>query len=188
MLMPPTRIQRYCCKILKETSGKNRFIATGVRWAESIRRKNNRGIYESSNSKTKDRIILANDNDDIRRLFENCQLKSKRVCNPIIDWTDYDVWDFIKSEKILINPLYKCGYNRVGCIGCPMGNLNGRNRDFARYPKYKNAYIRAFDEMLKERKQRNITTYNWGNAQDVLHWWMEDGVLLGQVSIEELEI
>lgn len=46
IMVPPTRLMRYCCSVLKETSGKNRFIATGVRWAESTSRKNNRGIME----------------------------------------------------------------------------------------------------------------------------------------------
>lgn len=45
-LVPPTRIMRYCCAVLKETTGHNRFIATGVRWAESTQRKLNRGIME----------------------------------------------------------------------------------------------------------------------------------------------
>ena len=44
---PPTRIQRYCCAVLKETAGDGRYIATGVRWAESQRRKSTRGIYET---------------------------------------------------------------------------------------------------------------------------------------------
>lgn len=30
-LMPPTRIVRYCCEVLKEGGGRDRFIATGVR-------------------------------------------------------------------------------------------------------------------------------------------------------------
>lgn len=34
-LMPPTRKVRYCCSVLKESGGSNRFICTGVRWAES---------------------------------------------------------------------------------------------------------------------------------------------------------
>lgn len=29
-LMPPTRIVRYCCSVLKESYGNKRFIATGV--------------------------------------------------------------------------------------------------------------------------------------------------------------
>lgn len=39
-LFPPTRLVRYCCAELKEGGGKGRFIATGVRWAESAARKN----------------------------------------------------------------------------------------------------------------------------------------------------
>lgn len=38
-LMPPTRWARYCCAILKERGGAGRFITTGVRWAESAKRK-----------------------------------------------------------------------------------------------------------------------------------------------------
>ncbi len=57
-LMPPTRLVRYCCSVLKENGGANRFIATGVRWAESTARKNNRGIYEKISSRRENRIIL----------------------------------------------------------------------------------------------------------------------------------
>lgn len=39
-LMPPTRVARYCCSILKEGGGKGRMITTGVRWAESVSRRN----------------------------------------------------------------------------------------------------------------------------------------------------
>ena len=42
-LIPPTRVVRYCCAELKEGGGKGRFIATGVRWAESTARRKNRG-------------------------------------------------------------------------------------------------------------------------------------------------
>ena len=41
--MPPTRLVRYCCEHLKERGGIGRFVATGVRWAESQNRKNKRG-------------------------------------------------------------------------------------------------------------------------------------------------
>lgn len=44
-LMPPTRLVRYCCSILKERGGNGRFIVTGVRWAESAKRKNNRVLF-----------------------------------------------------------------------------------------------------------------------------------------------
>jgi phosphoadenosine phosphosulfate reductase len=37
-LMPPTRIVRYCCQVLKETGTPNRLCALGVRAAESTKR------------------------------------------------------------------------------------------------------------------------------------------------------
>ena len=36
--MPPTRMQRYCCEILKENTTPDRMVATGVRWDESVKR------------------------------------------------------------------------------------------------------------------------------------------------------
>lgn len=178
-LMPPTRLARYCCAELKEGGGKGRFIATGVRWAESAARKKNRGTLEVLHSDRKKRLTLANDNDEDRRLFETCQLKGKRVVNPIIDWQEADVLDYAVAEKICMNPLYCEGFRRVGCIGCPMAS-SSRIMEFARYPKFKAAYIRAFDKMLARRMAKGKDAHSWRSGVDVFHWWMEDGVLPGQ--------
>lgn len=176
-LMPPTRLMRYCCGVLKEGGGKDRFIATGVRWAESTARKR-RGGLEVLTSKPQSKLILSNDNDEDRRLFETCQLKGKRVVNPIIDWKDDDVLGYAAAEKIPMNPLYCEGFHRVGCVGCPMAS-KARTMEFVRYPKIKAAYIRAFDRMLEERRKRSLPC-QWQSGVDVFHWWMEDGVLPGQ--------
>ena len=175
-LMPPTRVVRYCCSILKEGGGKGRMITTGVRWAESVSRRNKRGIFESMPHDLSKKVIINNDNDDTRRLFESCKLQAKRICNPIVDWTDRDVWDYIESEKIPVNPLYGCGFQRVGCIGCPLASLRTRYFEFGRYPTYQRAYIRAFDRMLQERQSRKLPC-DWQTGKDAFHWWMEDGVL-----------
>ena len=156
-LIPPTRLMRYCCAELKEGGGKGRFIATGVRWAESVARRNKRGSFEVLTSSAKNKLILANDNDESRMLFENCQLKGKRVVNPMIDWQEQDVLDYCEAEKIPMNPLYACGWKRVGCIGCPMAGRKHRCAEFARYPKYQQAYTAAFDRMLAERRRRGKT-------------------------------
>lgn len=185
--MPPTRIVRYCCAVLKETGGAGRMIATGVRWSESVNRKKTRGIYEKTARDPEKRIILSNDNDDARRLFENCRLKAKRVCNPIIDWTEDDVWNFLHDEKVNTNPLYECGFSRVGCIGCPMAGKKTRKMEFAMYPTYERAYIRAFGNMLEAMRSAGIQPRLWKTKEDVFHWWMEDDVIPGQVSFEEEE-
>lgn len=184
--IPPTRIVRYCCAVLKETAGDGRYILTGVRWGESQRRKSSRGIYEDAPMNRKKKVILTNDNDDRRKLFEACMRRKKAVCNPIIDWTDKDVWDYIQTEHISVNHLYQCGYSRVGCVGCPMASIRMRRKEFADYPKYRDAYIRAFDQMIKAWANQSKET-NWRTGVDVYHWWMEDGVLPGQVQFDDLE-
>lgn len=184
-LMPPTRIVRYCCAVLKETGGSGRFIATGVRWAESISRKNSRGIYEKNSNKNQ-RIILNNDNDDRRLLFENCRLKGKRTVNPIIDWSDDDVWGFLGDAKIPVNSLYSEGWCRIGCVGCPMAGKATRELEFTRWPKYKNLYLLAFGNLLEERAAKG-KYINWETPQDVYNWWMEYDILPGQIDLLEDE-
>ena len=41
---PATRVHRHCCARLKESGGKGRVKLTGVRWAESTKRKLNSGF------------------------------------------------------------------------------------------------------------------------------------------------
>jgi 3'-phosphoadenosine 5'-phosphosulfate sulfotransferase (PAPS reductase)/FAD synthetase len=186
-MMPPTRLMRYCCAELKEGGGKGRFIATGVRWAESTARKKNRGTLEVlAATGRKNNFVLLNDNDENRRLFETCQLKGERVVNPIIDWKEEDVLDYAAAEKISMNPLYCEGFRRVGCIGCPMAS-SSRYMEFARYPKIKMAYIRAFGRMLERRIALGKDAYSWHSGVDVFHWWMEDGVLSGQEVLDGFE-
>lgn len=110
-------------------------------------RKNNRGVFENFVSDPSKKIILNNDNDENRRLFENCELKGKRIYNPIVDWLDRDVWEYIRNERLVINPLYEAGFYRVGCLGCPMAGKN-RWTEFRLFPTFQWAYIRAFGKML----------------------------------------
>lgn len=170
-MIPPTRLMRYCCSVLKEKGGQNRAIATGVRWGES-RARSKRGVYEDMNRNKEKRIILNNDNDDKRLLFERCEKQAKTVVNPIIDWQEQDVWDYLKENNTPCNPLYECGFKRVGCVGCPMAGKH-RYEEFRHYPKYEQAYIRAFDRMLEVREQ-NGRTSTWQNGYDVFRWWMEE--------------
>lgn len=186
-LMPPTRQVRYCCQVLKETGCANRYVATGVRWAESRQRKEREEFEKIGTTKaTKEKftsIMLMNDNDSKRRMNELCMQKNKMVVNPIIDWKDSDVWDFIGSEHIETCELYKCGYDRVGCIGCPMAGKK-RYKEFADFPKYKQSYIRAFGRMLDVRKEKGLET-QWKTGEDVFKWWMNDDNLVGQMELSD---
>lgn len=189
--IPPTRMARYCCAELKETGCKNRMIATGVRWEESSKRKV-RGEFEvlgrtkKEGKRISEEKMLLTDNSDARKLFEQCQLKAKTVVNPIIEWPNRDIWDYYWHECKVHNPLYKMGYNRVGCIGCPMAGKR-RWKEFADFPKYKRMYIKSFDKMLDVmRNDGSGRVLKWKTGYDVFLWWMEDKNIPGQMSIEDI--
>lgn len=128
--------------------------------------------------------MLLSDNDETRKLFEQCLMKGKTVVNPIIDWQDTDIWEYIESEHICTNCLYKEGYDRVGCIGCPMAGKK-RYKEFADFPKYKQAYISAFDRMLEVGNAKGKDYRDWKTGLDVFHWWMEEDIIQGQMTLED---
>lgn len=148
-LMPPTRIVRYCCEVLKERGGEGRVVVTGVRWAESVKRAK-------------------------RRVVESCwKGGNKRYVNPIIDWTDSQVWEYIFERNLRYCKLYDEGFKRLGCIMCPMQGTKGMLRDAERWPKYYQAYLRAFERMLERKRRRDdFQTIQWHTAKDVMDWWI----------------
>ena len=201
---PPTRVFRYCCASLKESGGDGRMVVTGVRWAESSNRKKNQGIVtimgkrasnevQSDDFRQTDRggIVLTNDNEDSRRMVEQCYRRHKTTLNPIIDWSDAEVWEFIKAERIPYCELYNEGFYRLGCIGCPMASTREREREFRLWQKYKDAYLRAFAKMLEESKRKGIGWRKVNGGQptvaEVWNWWMNYNIMEGQYSFFDEE-
>lgn len=188
-LMPPTRIARYCCQALKEQNGKGRIVVTGVRWAESARRAKSHGTVTMMNkpkntqkiaielganiSKTEfGGIVLNLDNAAERRLVEQCYRTRKTLVNPIVDWDEADVWQFLNEiVKVPHCCLYDEGFLRLGCIGCPFQGGEKTKKDFARWPKYKALYLKAFERMLAARRAKGLET-KWKNAEEVFAWWV----------------
>jgi 3'-phosphoadenosine 5'-phosphosulfate sulfotransferase (PAPS reductase)/FAD synthetase len=188
-LMPPTRQVRYCCSELKEGGNANRMIATGVRWEESTKRSNRSpfevlGATADKSIGVSDEKMLITDNDRTRRLFESCQLKAKTVVNPIIDWSMNNIWDIIHGENIPVCEMYSWGYERLGCIACPLARKCQREREIYDFPQYKTDYIKAFGRMLEVRKQRGKET-KWTCGEEVYLWWMQDKNVVGQISLSD---
>lgn len=177
---------------------------TGVRWAESPKRKSSRGmldipeatkktaqIFEAAGADYKlnkyGGIILNDDNAETRDAVESCYRTKSVMVNPIVDWTDEEVWEFLQHYGIDSNPLYQCGYTRVGCVGCPLGGPETQMREFARYPKYKQNYIRAFDRMLETRAAEGLTS-SWKSGIEVMKWWLgQDPNQLSMFEIDEYQ-
>ena len=188
---PPTRIIRYCCEKLKETNGAGRFTVTGVRASESSNRKANQGVITVQKAGKKFKkgleemgvnftqtrkggVVLNYDNSEKHRMTEHCIRTGKVLLNPIIDWDEDDVWEFLNTNGIEHCCLYDEGFTRLGCIGCPMGRGKKQKAELERWPKYKELYLRAFEKMLAEREKRGLKNMKWDTPEDVMRWWLQE--------------
>ena len=138
----PNRKIRFCCEYLKERQGLNATVITGIRKAEGHKRLNRKN-FEHRCIKGNDKILL----------------------NPILDWTDNEIWQFLIDNKIQSCSLYKIRY-RIGCVGCPMSPKTMR-MDFVRYPNFKKAYINTVKKIMI--KQGKFSQFE--SAEDVIEWW-----------------
>lgn len=185
-MFPPTRLARYCCQVLKEGAGAERAICTGVRWDESTKRKNGRGIYETITPKKEDKLILRDDNDEKRQLVEHCQLQHKVTCNPIVDWGTDEVYDFLRDQKVELNPLY-AEFGRVGCVGCPFAGGKKQKQQFVRWPKYKQMYIHAFDRLIDVRKVNGKPPIKeCKTGEELMDWWLGEDTRQEKMDLKSL--
>ena len=211
--IPPTRLARYCCKELKEASNPNRFVATGVRKAESVGRRG-RDVFATRGKSKQDgkfysfshtKEVFEDDkarrkNDSVKNpnevgvydcvLITQAKQNKDLICNPIYEWTDRDVWDLIHEKGMKYNPLYDKGFERVGCIGCPLAGRKKQLWEFSLYPKYKANYIKAFDQMMEKRRasgKDDVTgkegLHRWTDGESVFRWWINDDGIEGQMNI-----
>ena len=198
-LMPPTRIVRYCCQVLKESGTPNRIASLGVREEESSKRQGRDIFAVRGGTYREAKFFSLTHAEEVHKESQEIQdeawdctmikaMKSQgtTTANPIYHWLESDVWEYIRQENIKTNPLYEFGYGRVGCIGCPLASYHGRLKEFSDYPKYKQAYIKAFERMLKERERRGLD-FKWHTGQEVFDWWIETYKhnVKGQITIDE---
>lgn len=155
--MMPTSVTRYCCSYLKENYGAGRVVITGVRRDESNKRKDR----EEVNLRTRRRHPDWTDGntDEFYRYQEtvvHClQGKDKLVFNPILDWTEDDVWRFIRQAKIPVNPLYQMGCTRVGCVLCPLSSIAAKRFEMLMWPKIADRWFRVF---VRDRQRYLVKT------------------------------
>ena len=144
---PPTRLMRYCCRILKERGGEGRTVVSGVRAEESQQRASRAEVED-------DRIV-----------------SDKRYVNPIFMWSEQDVWAYIERHGLPYCELYDQGWRRIGCVGCPFNSR--RAAQLALYPglahAYRNACQRAWERANARGKKQM-----WKNGDDMYEWWLRE--------------
>lgn len=158
----PTRRNRWCCRVFKESrSPVGATLILGVRAAESPRR---RATW---------------------KLVTHHTVTKSNALAPIVAWTDADVWAFIRDRGLPYCSLYDEGFERLGCIGCPMAGP-GRKMQFARWPGYERAWKRAFRKLWEHRAGRPTRnggewfgTARFDGWEEMWKWWLNDDPLPG---------
>lgn len=150
----PLRQQRWCCEYLKEKGGIGRLLVTGIRAQESLSRSKRR-CYEQGIKKA----------------------KSKQFLNIILNWSEAEVWEYIRQYKLPYCELYDRGWKRIGCIGCPMQYYKRKIAELNNYPKIKRLYERAFVQIYEKKKSEGKTSIDrWSDGKAMFEWWLNEKI------------
>ena len=138
----PTVTTSWCCETYKHPRGNvDDASILGIRASESVKRRK-RNVFESKNKTFRKRNKAI-----INEYFEDkCQSQgasSNITLKPIVDWSDNDVWEYIRKYDLPTNPLYGEGFKRVGCMICPKASFERNYEMLMRYPKLVDCTINA---------------------------------------------
>lgn len=167
----PTMRMRFCCAELKETKGAGTVTLTGVRREESTKRakRNEAEITSHKFSGSLEQFDEFTRSKEVEGV-QCIKGKDKIVINPIIDWTEEDVWYFLKEVvKVESCVLYSRGWRRIGCMFCPMASTKEILRQGGAYPKYKDIIMRLIHR-LRENGYMNL--YPDLTDDDIFAWWI----------------
>lgn len=166
-VLPSMKI-RWCCAYFKEKGGEGKVVCTGVRKAESVRRSKRNEIevsgrkfsghmdefeqWQEKRIRKKMKNLNQDQFSDAKQTEVRCiNGKDKILLNPIIEWSEEDVWEFLnKVVEVPHCELYDEGYTRIGCIGCPMATTKNQIKQFKRWPHVKEKWIRAIMDVRRE--------------------------------------
>ena len=123
----PNSRMRFCTALLKQVpvalylmERKDvRELWIGIRTEESRRRREKYGHLSPDDTWKYSEWL--NNNGYLRKRHLD-KLTHIRCRFPIVDWTEGQVFEYLKEKGIEPNPLYKMGHTRVGCYPCILGN------------------------------------------------------------------
>ena len=128
----PSRRLRWCCEVYKfgplthyVLENKIKYLITGIRAEESVKRKK----YE--------------------KISKNPLIPAVQI-NPILEWTEADIWNYIKHYELPYHPLYDIGYTRLGCWLCPFQNKGDFKRLKDKFPDLYETLITSLTENVRK--------------------------------------
>lgn len=198
-VLPSQRV-RWCCALFKEKGGENKVTLTGVRKAESVKRSKRKEVevtrhkfcgnleeFEEYSEKRIKRIAKNLNQDQFAEVKESeircINGKDKILINPILDWTDKDVWEFLNEVMEVPHcELYDPPYNqtRIGCIGCPMASSRNQRKQLDMWPHVKEKWIKAIMEVRKEAYDEMLATPPHATTSKTTTWSIASKIGVGQ--------
>lgn len=170
----PTQRMRFCCAVLKETRGAGTVTLTGVRRQESYKRSKRNEAEKIGNKKAR----FSGTFEQLDQFTRNKELegvqcvngKDKIVINPIIEWSEADVWYFLNEvAKVEHCVLYDRGWRRIGCLFCPMASKREILKQGGEYPKYHALIMRTIHRL---RENGYMNQYTDLTDEEVFRWWI----------------
>ena len=145
---PPSRTQRWCCgvmktaplyRFLKEINGKgkqpNVLSFDGTRAEESV----NRSHYHRIGYETKHNNVIS--------------------ARPIFYWNLVEIFLYLFSNKLPINPAYRSGVNRVGCVICPYASERGDFLSKKLFPETIKPFLDKIEDYVVKVGEKNVENY-----------------------------
>lgn len=142
----PTRLIRWCCKLIKESGGNGKVKILGMRAAES----NGRKSYKCFDKHINSYWLL-----------------------PVLNWSDADIWQYISERQLKVCSLYSMGFSRIGCVLCPFAGKGEVKLSYALFPKIVNCWKLAAQHYIEQRNadpKRKPTTFKTG--EEYFQWWV----------------
>jgi phosphoadenosine phosphosulfate reductase len=154
---PPSRVNRWCCSVMKtavfrrtmkelhNTSNQPKVVVyEGVRADESTRRE----AYDRIGVNVKHHNIIN--------------------CRAIFRWNNSEIFLYLFSRGIELNPAYRMGLTRVGCGVCPFASDWSEYLIRRIYPDISKKYVSVIEQMAKnlglnsrDKINEYISSGNW---------------------------
>jgi phosphoadenosine phosphosulfate reductase len=164
----PLRRARWCCRIIKEGGGEGRVVIVGNRRAEGGIRRNQCFVEHSR----KTRLVM-----DIAS-SKYVREPALTYIRPILAFDNYDIWQYIKDNKLPYCSLYDEGFKRLGCVLCPYSSSSEIKRAEQYFPKIVDNWKRVCNRIVENTKARGFLTMKgkpvkirFETGAELYKWW-----------------
>lgn len=147
---PPSRILRWCCtthktnplaKLINSLSpGSGVLTFDGIRKSESARR------------------------SSYTRISNHHKIAREVLASPVLEWSDFQIWMYVLFHELSINPAYKKGFRRVGCLYCPFNSdwsFRMINLRYQRKAIHWHKFLLSQADRMRHSNPEIFASYGW---------------------------